>query len=121
MRRSNLAIGRRCKRGRINTHQANIKRCESNEPDRVIESDAFDDGGGEILHPSETKRAEMRSSATGAEFDVLRIDVMPEPVSHMESLAIYFPAVLRDEATLRMHWGTLAVPLKIKAPFKPAD
>src|SRR6185295_7129331 len=44
----------------------------------------------------------------GGEFDVLRLDVMPETVSHMESFAIYFPAVLLDEATLRLHWGTLA-------------
>jgi len=57
----------------------------------------------------------------GAELDVLRIDVMPETVSHMESFAIYFPSVLREEATLRLHWGTTAVPIHIKAPFKPAN
>jgi hypothetical protein len=37
----------------------------------------------------------------------------------MESFAIYFPMVLRDEAVMRLHWGTTAVPIQIKAPFKP--
>jgi hypothetical protein len=55
----------------------------------------------------------------GAKFDVLRIDVTPEQVSNMESFAIYFPMVLRDEAVMRLHWGTTAVPIRIKAPFKP--
>jgi hypothetical protein len=44
---------------------------------------------------------------------------MPETVSHMESFAIYFPAVLREDATLRLHWGTTAVSLRLKAPYKP--
>jgi hypothetical protein len=57
----------------------------------------------------------------GARFDVLRVDVTPEPVSQMESLAIYFPMVLRDEAVMRLHWGTTAVPLRIKAPFAPSQ
>lgn len=56
----------------------------------------------------------------GARFDVLRLDVTPEQVSHMESFAIYFPLVLRDEAVLRLHWGTTAVPIHIKAPFRPS-
>ena len=55
----------------------------------------------------------------GMQDDVLRVDITPATVSHMESFAIYFPAVLRDEATLRLHWGTLAVDLKVKAPWKP--
>ena len=55
----------------------------------------------------------------GAERDVLRVDVNPEQVSNVESFTIYFPVVLRDEATLRLHWGTTAVPLHIKAPFQP--
>ncbi|MEK7401932.1 MAG: DUF2911 domain-containing protein [Gemmatimonadota bacterium] len=55
----------------------------------------------------------------GSQFEALRLDVMPETTSHMESFAIYFPAVLRDEATLRLHWGTTAVSLKVKAPYKP--
>ncbi len=55
----------------------------------------------------------------GTRFDVLRIDVTPEQVSHMESFAIYFPMVLRDEAVMRLHWGTTAVPIRVKAPFQP--
>lgn len=54
----------------------------------------------------------------GSRFDVLRIDVSPEQVSHVESFAIYFPTVLRDEAVMRLHWGTTAVPLRIKASFQ---
>jgi len=55
----------------------------------------------------------------GARFDVLRVDVTPEQASQMDSFAIYFPMVLGDEAVLRLHWGTTAVPLRIKAPFRP--
>ena len=55
----------------------------------------------------------------GGQHDMLRIDVTPEQVSHMESFAIYFPKVLRDEAVMRLHWGTMAVPIRIKAPFRP--
>jgi hypothetical protein len=55
----------------------------------------------------------------GAQFDVMRLDVTPEQVSTMESFAIYFPMVLRDEAVMRLHWDTTAVPIHIKAPFRP--
>jgi hypothetical protein len=55
----------------------------------------------------------------GARFDVLRVDVTPAQASYMESFAIYFPMVLRDETVLRLHWGTTAVPIRIKAPFQP--
>ena len=55
----------------------------------------------------------------GASLDVLRVNVTPEQVSAIESFAIYFPTVLRDEAVLRLHWGTTAVPIRIKAPFRP--
>jgi hypothetical protein len=37
----------------------------------------------------------------------------------MESMAIYFPVVLRNEATMRIHWGEAIVPLRIKAPYRP--
>lgn len=56
----------------------------------------------------------------GTRFDVLRVDVTPEQASQMESFAIYFPMVLRDEAIMRLHWGTTAVPIRIKAPFVPS-
>jgi hypothetical protein len=55
----------------------------------------------------------------GERFDVLRVDVAPEQVSAVESFTIYFPMVLRDEAVMRLHWGTTAVPIKIKAGYKP--
>src|SRR4051812_39280005 len=55
----------------------------------------------------------------GADRDYLRIDIAPEQTSHMESLAYYFPTVVRDEATLRIHWGSTALPIRIKAPYKP--
>lgn len=55
----------------------------------------------------------------GSKFDVLRVDVRPEQASKMESLAIYFPMVLRDAAVMRVHWGTTAVPIRLEAPFKP--
>lgn len=55
----------------------------------------------------------------GANRDALRVDVAPEQASHMESLAIYFPMVMRDSAVMRLHWGTTALPIRIKAPFSP--
>jgi DUF2911 family protein len=55
----------------------------------------------------------------GADKDVLRVEVMPEQASPMESFAIYFPSVLKDETTMRLQWGTTAVPIRIKAPFRP--
>ena len=55
----------------------------------------------------------------GAAEDVLRVDVTPEAVSHMETMAIYFPVVRRDSAVMRIHWGTTAVPVRLTAPFQP--
>jgi hypothetical protein len=52
--------------------------------------------------------------------DALRFEVAVEQGAHMETLAYYFPLVNRDEAILRIHWGTMIVPLRIKAPFRPA-
>src|SRR6476659_7990700 len=40
----------------------------------------------------------------GAADDVLRIEAAAEVASHMETLAIEFPVVLRDEAVMRIHW-----------------
>src|SRR5689334_183477 len=54
----------------------------------------------------------------GEATEVLRVDVAPETVTHVESLTIDFPMVLADDATLRIHWGTQAVSMKIKAPFR---
>jgi hypothetical protein len=52
--------------------------------------------------------------------DALRFEVAVEQGAHMETLAYYFPLVNRDEAILRIHWGTTIVPLRIKAPYRPA-
>jgi hypothetical protein len=51
--------------------------------------------------------------------DALRVDVVPEQVSPIEALEYSFPTVLRDEATLRIQWGTTAIPIHIKAPYRP--
>ena len=55
----------------------------------------------------------------GAGKDYLRVDVAPVQASHIETLAYYFPSVIKDDAVLQMHWGTTAVPIRIKAPFRP--
>lgn len=55
----------------------------------------------------------------GESKDYLRFDVTAETLSYMESLAYYFPAVNKDEATLRIHWGTVGVPIRIKAAYQP--
>jgi hypothetical protein len=46
--------------------------------------------------------------------DALRLSVRPEQGAHMEVLAFYFPVVAPDSATLRLHWGTTIVPLRIR-------
>lgn len=53
----------------------------------------------------------------GAATDALRLEIAPERGAHMESMAIYFPKVLRDEATMWIHWGTTILPLDLKAPY----
>lgn len=55
----------------------------------------------------------------GAALDALRVPVATEHLSHMETLAIYFPVVLRDKATMRIHWGETAVSVHIEAPYRP--
>jgi hypothetical protein len=55
----------------------------------------------------------------GASFEVLRVDVTPETLSHMETMAIEFPVVLKDEATMEIRWGEIGVPVRIKAPYRP--
>src|SRR4051812_42395849 len=56
----------------------------------------------------------------GAATEVLRVDLKPERSSHMESMAIYFPQVLRDSTVMRIHWGETAVPVRIRAPYRPS-
>jgi Protein of unknown function (DUF2911) len=55
----------------------------------------------------------------GASEDALRVDVVPEAPSHVETLTIDFPLVLRDDAVLRIHWGEVGVPVRIKASYRP--
>lgn len=55
----------------------------------------------------------------GAARDAYRFDVTPEQGAHMESLAIYFPSVIRADAILRIHWGTTIVPIHVNAPYSP--
>lgn len=57
----------------------------------------------------------------GSSQDALRVEVTPEHLSHMESLAIYFPVVVRDKATMRIHWGETGVSVHIEAPYRPAS
>lgn len=55
----------------------------------------------------------------GAAFDVLRLEVTPDLATSVETLTYQFPMVLRDEATLRLQWGTMGIAMKIKAPYRP--
>ena len=47
--------------------------------------------------------------------DALRIEITPETGAHVETLAYYFPMVDADSAVLRLHWGTVIVPVRIRA------
>jgi hypothetical protein len=55
----------------------------------------------------------------GAARDAYRFDVTPETGAHMESLAYYFPSVVRADAVLRIHWGETIVPIHLTAPYSP--
>ncbi len=46
--------------------------------------------------------------------EVFRTMVTPETGAHMEVLAYYFPVVGPEDATLRFHWGTTIIPLRIE-------
>lgn len=50
----------------------------------------------------------------GAAHDALRVEVTPETGAHMETLAYYFPVVGPDSAVLRLHWGAMVVPVRIR-------
>jgi hypothetical protein len=47
--------------------------------------------------------------------DVLRVKSVPETAGHIETLTLSFPLVDADSAIFRLHWGTTAVPIRIKA------
>jgi hypothetical protein len=60
----------------------------------------------------DVKRFHTRPPGSGDE--QLRIDVKPEQSPmHMETLAWYMPVVTPEGVTLRLHWGTTALPLQI--------
>ena len=46
--------------------------------------------------------------------DALRVEVTPERGDHMEVLAYYFPVVAPDSAVLRLQWGEMVVPIRIR-------
>lgn len=47
--------------------------------------------------------------------DVLRITTVPTRAEPIETLIWEFPMVDADSAVLQLHWGTVAVPMKIRA------
>ena len=47
--------------------------------------------------------------------DALRVKVTPDSASAVETLSFYFSAADGDSATLRLHWGSTTVPVKIRA------
>ena len=57
----------------------------------------------------------------GAAKDYLRVDVAADSSSFLEAVTYYFPWMQRDEATLRLQWGTLGVSMKIKAAWRPKE
>jgi hypothetical protein len=46
--------------------------------------------------------------------EVFRAMVRPETGAHMEVLAYYFPVVGPYETTLRFHWGSTIIPIRIE-------
>jgi len=46
--------------------------------------------------------------------DALRIDVTPQQGPHVETLTFEFPVVDGKDAILRLHWGTVIVPMSIR-------
>lgn len=48
--------------------------------------------------------------------DALRLEAKVETGPHMEALCLYFPVVEGKHAVLRIHWGTVIVPMQITVP-----
>ena len=48
--------------------------------------------------------------------DALRLQIVPQAGSHMETLSFYFPVVDGKKAELHFHWGPVVVPMKIEVP-----
>jgi hypothetical protein len=54
----------------------------------------------------------------GEATEALRVDVMPETFSPVESMTIDFPKVLMHDAIMRVQWGATGVSLNVKAPWR---
>ncbi len=72
--------------------------------------------------PDSTRWTLILSSAADVEHtpypagkDVLRDTIAVESAPHLESLAFYFPTAAADSAVLRLHWGTTAISMRIRA------
>lgn len=50
----------------------------------------------------------------GESQDALRIKVVADSASHLETLTYFFPMVDADSAVLRLQWGTTAVGMRIR-------
>ena len=50
----------------------------------------------------------------GESQDALRIKVSAETAPQVETLTWYFPMVDADSALLRLQWGTVVVPMRIR-------
>ncbi len=55
----------------------------------------------------------------GESNDALRVPVRTERGAYLETLTYYFPVVVRDSAVLRLQWGEMIAPVRIKAPYAP--
>ena len=53
--------------------------------------------------------------------DALRLDLLPDSASHLETLTYHFPAVSREDATLRLQWGVMGISLHLKASARPPE
>ena len=48
--------------------------------------------------------------------DALRVQARPITAASMETLGFYFPLVDADSAVLQLHWGTTALPIRVRVP-----
>jgi hypothetical protein len=55
----------------------------------------------------------------GESNDALRVAVHTERGAFLETLTYSFPSVVRDSATLRLQWGEMILPVRIRAPYTP--
>jgi len=70
-----------------------------------------------ILHKEARRFHTQRPSEAGEQ---LRLSITPEKAPETETLTWFFPVVQGDAALLRMHWGTIAIPLRIRVdPTRP--